>query len=602
MNQLPAAALQAHGAPESQVAFKGWAQRLQKAAVNLPYGSGSFVSAEGLILTNHHVISECIAALSNPKRDLLAAGFLASKRNGELRCPGVNAKVLLGIDDVSAQIPTQDGATRRAAKGLAEKQCPKGQVCELVALHGGAQHHRYRYREFKDVRLVMAPEAQAANFGGDDDNFAYPRFAFDFALLRAYEANGQPHRPKHWLRPARQAAKLGDGIFVLGHPGRTDRLLPMAELEVLRDVELPLSVAISSSQQAELKAYGALSAEAARQAADPLATVENSLKATRGELAALRDPQLMAAKAATEQKLRQHASSDPAVWLATEAAMEAKRRIVPGLMVQRAPSGSLLDAAIQLAALQAERRLPPSQQLESYRDAAGLGVQADLLTDRPVYPELEAVYLKGHSTRMTQQLGEDHPAVQALRKAAPKALLSSRMAISGQRKAWLAMAPAAFDAETDPLLQLGRQLFALQRPARAEQENRVKQVLLAQAESFARLRLKVLGQAEPPDATSTLRLSFGRIAEVSSGGLRQPWFTTLEGLYARSQGFGNKLPFALATRLQNLQGNNTALNFISTADIVGGNSGSPIVNATGEWLGVVFDGNLDSLARWPFYL
>jgi hypothetical protein len=596
MHQLPTAALQAHGAPQKADSFQAWAQRLQTAAVSLPYGSGSFVSAQGLILTNHHVVSECIAALSSPKRDLMAAGFLATTRSAELRCPGVNAKVLLGIDDVSAQIPTQDGATRSAARSLAEKQCPKGQVCELVALYGGAQHHRYRYREFRDVRLVMAPEAQAANFGGDDDNFAYPRFAFDFALLRAYEINGQAHRPSSWLRPARKPAKKGDGVFVLGHPGRTDRLLTVAELQVLRDVELPLSVAGLSAQQADLKAYGALGAEAARQAADPLATVENSLKAKRGELAALQDPAVIAAKAATEQRLRQHAASDPAVWRAAEAAMAAQRRLLPDVLAQRAPPGSLLDTAIQLAALQAERRLPAAQQLDAYRDAAGIELQAELLADRPSYTDLERVYVKGHSARLAQQLGESHPAVQALLNAPQNVLESSRMASSLQRKAWLAMAPESFDAESDPLLQLGRQLYALQRPARAEQENSAKQALLAQAESLARLRLTALGQAEPPDATSTLRMSFGRIEEVMSGGLRQPWFTTLDGLYARAEGFSNRPPFNLSTRLKALKGDATPLNFISTADIIGGNSGSPIVNATGEWLGVVFDGNLDSLA------
>jgi hypothetical protein len=601
MNQLPTAALQAHGAPQEPAAFKAWAQRLQGAAVSLPYGSGSFVSAQGLVLTNHHVVSECIAALSSPKRDLLASGFLAAKRSAELRCPGVKAKVLLGIDDLSAHVPVQHGATRRAARSLAEQQCPKGQVCEMVALYGGAQHHRYRYRELKDVRLVMAPEAQAANFGGDDDNFAYPRFAFDFALLRAYEASGKPHQPAHWLRPAQRPAQLGDGIFVLGHPGHTDRLLPVAELQVLRDVELPLQVASLTAQRAELQAYSALSAEAARQAADPLATVENSLKALRGELAALRNPSLMAAKLSTEEKLRQHPDSTPALWQTAEAAMAVQRRLLPGLLAQHAPSGSLLETAIELAAVQAERRLPAPQQLEAYRNGAGLELQAELLTDRPFYAALQSVYLKGHTRHMAQQLGEAHAAVQALRGAPPDLLTQSRMADSRQRAVWLAMAPAAFDAQSDPLLQLGRQLYAIKRPARAEQEVGVKQALLTQAEALAQLRLKALGQTEPPDATSTLRMSFGRVAEVLSGGLRQPWFTTLDGLYARAEGFSHQPPFQLSPRLRSLKGDSTPLNFISTADIIGGNSGSPIVNAAGEWLGVVFDGNLDSLSgRFAF--
>ena len=281
--------------------------------------------------------------------------------------------------------------------------------------------------------------------------------------------------------------------------------------------------------------------------------------------------------------------------------MQVQARLLPELLALRAPPGSLLDTAVQMAALQAEGRLPADQQLEGYRDAAGLALQAELQSPRPYYLALEAVYLKGHSQRMAQQLGEAHPAVLALRATPPDLLTRSRMSDSSQRSAWLAMPPDAFDAETDPLLQLGRRLYALQRPLLVEQQAGVKLALLAQADRLAQLRRKVLGPAEPPDATSTLRLSLGRTAEVLSGGLRQPWFTTLDGLYARAAGFSQRPPFTLSPRLQTLQGDATPLNFISTADIVGGNSGSPIVNAAGEWLGVVFDGNLESLAgRFAF--
>ena len=518
----------------------------------------------------------------------------------------MTARLLVGIDPV--RLPAEPAA-RAGALAKLEASCPKEQHCELVSLYGGAVQQRYRYQRYTDLRLVMAPETQAANFGGDEDNFAYPRFAFDFALLRVYH-QGRPVRPVHWLRPARAALKLGDAVFVPGHPWQTDRLLTVAQLTALRDAQLPAEIAAAEAEQALLHRYAAQGEEQARQALEPINALENGLKARRGELAALKDPELFGAKQREETLVRGRAASDQP-WQAVAKAAAAQQRLARERVAMRPPYGSLLEDALTLAGLQLERRQPEGLRLEPFSGPNASAAAEGLRAERALHPDLEAQRLAGYIERSEQALGAADPWVRTLKAGLPDAHLAARHWLAGtqmgraaQRERWLELDAAAFDAVDDPMLQLGQQLHRLRRGVLEAYAREVTTPVRAQADALAQTRWAVLGDGSPPDATGTLRLSFGRVAEVALGGLRQPWFTTLDGLWARTDGFAGASPFDLSPRLAALRRElpgSTPLNFICTADIIGGNSGSPAVNAQGDWVGVVFDGNLDSLAgRFAF--
>lgn len=585
LNHLPQAPLKAHG-------LRPDVELLRQATVQLPYGTGSFVSAQGLVLTNHHVISECIDALSTPAQPLQQRGFVAATPAQERRCPGMELKVLQGIDELPA-LPVEAEARRARIAQLEGTECPAGQRCEIVPLHGGALVQRYRTRVWNDVRLVMAPEAQAANFGGDDDNFNYPRFAFDFALLRVYEGGRPLATPQHF-RPAGQALREGDALMVPGHPYRTQRGLTLAQLEAQRDAVLPARLAALEAELRLLAGYAARSAEAARQVADLRATLENSFKSRRGALDALHKPGLLAAKQAQEQGLRAAAASD-APWLAAARSARAERALAQEHETRVLPMNSQIALLVDALTLRAERRLPAAERLAGFGGAAEADLLAQLGADLPFHAELEQLRLRGHLARARDLLGADHAWVRALHEAPPAA----RWAKGAERLALLERDDAALAADADPLLQLARALLPLRREAERRWAAEVQAPLLGASEAIARAGFAQHGGQQPPDATFTLRLSFGRAQAVSSAGYRHPWQTNFGGLFARADSFEGQPPFDLAPQVAAARARldpRAPLNFIGTPDIVGGNSGSPVLNARHEWVGLVFDGNLDSLA------
>lgn len=612
LDRMPTAALQA-------LKLQPDAQRLMRATVRLPNGTGSFVSNRGLVLTNHHVVSDCIAALSSAREPLLQRGFVARRLQDERRCPGMEVEVLQGIDTRADEGPVDTGTRQQQLERWVGAECPAAERCELIRLYGGALIQRYRYRVFDDVRLAFAPEAQAANFGGDDDNFNYPRHAFDFALLRVHAA-GQPLRPTQWLRAAHTPPREGDAVMVTGHPYSTRRLLTVAQLEAERDALLPAQLAQQQAELDALRAYAARSAEAARESADAIATLENSLKARRGELRALRDPSLLHAKRELEQRVRA-ATPNANPWQAAAASAEASARLAQQDAAQRLPAGSLLDQLIRLLVQREESRLPATERLPDHAPEAERALRTLAAAPLPLHPQREAAQLRAHWAHAKQTLGADSAWVRAWEGVlpttpAPAGQRDGRSEsqledpIEGRLAGWLRLTRLQQAPERlrlldqplpadEPLLQLANALAPLRRALLREQEQQVRQPLIQASEAIARARWQVLGPHEAPDATFTLRLSFGRVAEVSAAGLRHPWQTTFGGLFARSDGFDAKPPFDLPPRLRAARGGldpRAPLNFIATADIVGGNSGSPVLNAAGEWVGVAFDGNLDSLA------
>jgi hypothetical protein len=595
-----------------------WLQSLQLAAVNFGGASGSFVSSKGLVLTNHHVARGCITRLSTPQRDLDTQGFQAATAAQELRCPGTVLKTLISSEDVSAQVQaatapattdSERAALRKTVLGQLESQCEKstGLRCQMVGLYGGAQTHLYRYQEWDDVRLVFAPEAQAANFGGDDDNFTFPRFAFDFALVRVYR-DGQPLTPPGVLKLASQALKAGDPVFVAGHPGSTDRLLSVAQLTFERDVSLPQRLATAQANQAMLHAYAKRSPEAARQAAGGIAGVENWRKAMLGEYKTLQQPEVMADKLAAEQALRQAwaqrggPGADP--WLQAEQAV-ARLRVREAEVSEVGFGRGLLGTAGALVQLAQERSLPEAQRLPGFRAAALPQIERRLKARFPVYPELAVAQLQLQLERAQLRLGPDHAFVTALLQGATPAAAAQRL-VGGTTLADPAVRTQLMDgglpaltASSDPMIQAALAVAPLVRELEHFEELQVATPLQKAAEQIARIRFEVLGTSVYPDATGTLRLSWGQVVGYQADGKTHPWKTTFGGLYARADAFEGQAPFDLAPQVAAARAQvdpRWPLNLVSTDDIIGGNSGSPLVNAQGELVGLIFDGNIESLA------
>lgn len=606
LNRLPQELLQRRLGVQLDEA---WVRHAQLSSVNVGGASGSFVSPHGLVLTNHHVARSCIARLSTPQDDIDRHGFTARQQGDERRCPGLSVRLLQGIEDVTARIPTAPTA-RKAAVAAMEASCSgPGKRCEVVPLYGGALQHLYRYAEHDDVRLAFAPEAQAANFGGDADNFNYPRYSFDLTLLRVYGADGQPIASPAWLRPATQALKEGDPVFAVGHPGRTERLLPMAMLEALRDVQLPADLAAFAHEADALIAYGHTSSEAARQMDAPLDGVQNRLKALRGQLPALHDAAAMARKQDEEGRVRAASPAEP--WLASQEAASLLRSHYPAWRAMQPMRGSLIAQALSIVTLRDEANRPTADRLQDFTGGRGAREAATVRAQVPHPIGLETVRLRAYIERAQKLLGADHAFVRALFGGHPDAaaaaqhwLATTQLHDAPTRARWLNLDTTDFERVADPLLQLARQLHTLRRPVLAAIDAGVDQRMRALAGPMAQARWKVIGDSEAPDATGTLRLSFGQVRAPAPEPYAASWKTTLGGVYARAADFDHQVPFDLAPRLVRHRERlpmQMPLNFTSDVDIIGGNSGSPVLNARGELVGLAFDGNLQSLPGRFFF-
>ncbi|MBV8659890.1 MAG: S46 family peptidase [Burkholderiales bacterium] len=593
-----------------------WLNKLQGAAVKFG-ASGSFVSADGLMLTNHHVALDCIAQLSSPGHDLQQHGFVAATQTEELRCPGATARVLESTEDVTDTIlhvaPANADAdtvtrARKAAIAKVEDDCASktGMRCQVVPLYSGSIFHLYRYRQWDDVRLAFAPEFQAAFFGGDADNFVYPRFALDFALLRIYD-HGQPVHPAHYLKLATAPVAEGDAIFVVGNPGRTSRLFTIAELEQLRDVRMPLMLAGARAQQAALHAYAARSPEAARQAVQPLFDVENWLKSMNGEMAALNDPSLMARKASEEAAFRQAYAAhglkgDP--WRDVEHIVQRKSAKEKELWTVWYGHRTLFDTAGHIVEMAYERALPESERMGEYRDLSLRDTDRRLRADQPVYKDMDIVLQTHFFTEARSLLGDAHPFVKAVlhgetpAQSAERLIRATHVDDVNERRRLLDGGIAAVEASTDPLIQLARTVYPMRRALVRFSETEIDTPIIEAASKLGQARFTLYGTAVPPDATGTLRLSYGKVAGYDAAGIATPWKSTFGGLNARSDAFDHKAPFDLPAQLDAARSKidpRTPLDFVTTADIIGGNSGSPVVNVQGDWVGLIFDGNLEGL-------
>ncbi|HEX7154768.1 MAG TPA: S46 family peptidase [Thermoanaerobaculia bacterium] len=593
-----------------------WLEHLQKSAVRFNNGgSASFVSNEGLIITNHHVGFDCIQKLSTAERDLVANGFRAKTRAEELQCPDLEINVLMSIEDVTTRVSgaTKPGmssaeaeaATRATLNAIEKESLEKtGLRSDVVTLYQGGQYHLYRYKKYTDVRLVFAPEEDIAFFGGDPDNFEYPRFNLDISFFRAYE-NGKPARPDAFLKWSPEGAKEGELVVVAGHPGTTERLNTVAHLESMRDVSYPWLLNYLRRQELLLEIYSERGKENARRAKDDLLSIENARKSYDGSLGALQDPALIASKRADEQRLRQTGLAGDAFDMIERAVAKSRAIYVERQMLSSgyAFGGDLFNKARAIVRLAEETAKPNAQRLREYRDSNLESLKYGLLADSPIYGDLETAKLADSLSFWMESMPGDPLIAKVLngkspRQRAVELVQGTGLANPAIRKELVEGGKAKIDASKDPMLVVARLVDARARELRKQQEEEVQEPLRQAYAKIANAKFRAGGENLYPDATFTLRLSFGAVKGYRLDPYVQPWSTTFAGLYDRSAQHEREEPWDLPKSWTDAQSKidlKVPFNFVATIDSVGGNSGSPVVNRNGEFVGILFDGNPSTL-------
>jgi hypothetical protein len=597
---------------------KEWLEHVRLSAVRLNSGgSGAFVSRNGLVITNHHVARSSIAKLSTANRNLLQTGFYARNLSEELPCGDLEINVLMSLEDVTAQVqqsaanaPEKDAANlRRATIATIEKTESEktGLRCQVITLYEGGEYWLYRYKKYTDVRLVFAPEAQAAEFGGDYDNFTYPRYALDFAFLRVYE-NNRPVELKHYLRWNSQGPQDNDLIFVVGNPGSTDRLRTIAQLEYQRDVTNPLQLRSFTRRRDALVRYSARGSEQARQASDTISGLNNTLKRLNGQQEGLLTAKLMQRKVAEEKELRDRVAANNELQSrygdAWQQMADAYAQVTPAskqVFFSNLSTSQLANLAASIVLYGIETAKPNNQRLDAYRDSNLESLKFQLLSPAPIYPELEEMLLADRLQEVLDELGNKDPFVQAALGGRPapvvaKELISqTKLRDVAYRQQLLAGGATAIDSADDPLLRLMRKIEPITRQRNQFIMDTLDTVRIAAGEKIARARFAVYGRSIAPDANFTVRFSFGAVRGYEVGTTLVPYKTTFAGLFDRAESFDYKPPFNIAPQILAHKNNitlTTPMNFVYTADTIGGNSGSPIINRQGEIIGVNFDSNI----------
>lgn len=583
-------------------------------------GSGSFVSPTGLVLTNHHVALGQLQKVSSPEKNYVADGFLARTQEEELRCPDLELNVLVSMEDVTSRVlaavkpgmsEKQANEVRKAVIAAIEKESLEktGLRSDVVTLYHGGEYWLYRYKKYTDVRLVFAPEQQIAFFGGDPDNFTYPRYDLDMALFRVYE-DGKPVRPQHYLRWNPEGAGDGELVFVSGHPGSTNRLYTLAQLERLRDLTYPMRLESIERRLSVAKDYAAKGSEQARQASGLIFGLENARKVLSGELKGLKEAQLLDLKAKEEEDLRAKVAANPGwqaaygnAWDRIAEAQKVFASRAKEYAFRRLGGFRLPSMAQTIVQLVTEVNKPDGERLEEYRESRLASLRFRLFSPAPVYPEFEEVLLAASLQESLEKLGPEDPFIKAvLRGRSPKevaheAIAGTKLADPNFRKALVEGGERAVKASDDPLITLAKAADPILRQERKWYEDAVESVERAAGEAIGKARFAIYGKNAYPDATFTLRLAYGTVTGYPYNGTMAPPKTTFYGLYDRAYSFDFKPPFHLPQRfLERKDRLNlaTPLNFVSTCDIIGGNSGSPVINRQGEIVGLIFDGNVES--------
>ena len=601
-----------------------WLQEAQLASVRLAGGcSGSFVSPDGLVMTNHHCAHSCIEQLSTKDKDFVALGFYAPTQENEVKCPEIELNQLVQITDVTGQI---QGATkglepgkefndkRKAAMAAVEKDCAAGNDklrCDVVELYHGGQYSLYRYKRFQDVRLVFAPELAIAFFGGDPDNFNFPRYDLDVSFIRAYE-DGKPVRTEHYFKFSPEGAKEGDLTFVSGQPGGTDRELTTAELQYQRDIALPERLVNLAQYRGALTMYTQQSAEHRRNAEPTLFYVENSYKAIKGRFEALVTPTLWNQKAQRERALREKVNGRSSLKKKYGTAWDEVAKAIASFQPRRkeyryVEQGAGFDSPLYRIARDLVRgteelQKPNGERLREYTDGKLPQLKQKLFSKAPIYEEFEAFKLSYGLTKLREELGADHPFVKkVLGKKSPQELAqelvkSKLYDVKLREQLWQAGREAVL-ASNDPMIELARLVDPDARAVRKWHDEEIETLEISGAEKIAAAKFELEGKSNYPDATFTLRLSYGAVKGYDENGRHVSPITTFAGAFERATGRDPfKLPESWLRANENHQVNTaTPLNMCTTNDIIGGNSGSPVFDKDRQIVGLVFDGNIQSL-------
>jgi hypothetical protein len=606
---------------------QAWYDHLQKASVRFNAGgSGSFVSADGLVMTNHHVAMGMLQKISSKEKDYVKTGFYARTQADEIKALDEELNVLMEIVDVSAQVKAAVGEltgekafeARRAAINRIEEESLKetGLRSNVVTLYHGAQFHLYRFKRYTDVRLVFAPEQAIAFFGGDPDNFAFPRYDLDCAFFRVYE-NDQPAQVKDYLKWSKDGPRDGELVFVSGHPGNTDRLNTVAELEYLRDIGYPFLLQRLNRMEVMLSIYSQRGLDYERKAKDLLFSVANSRKARYYGLAGLQDPAVMAKKIEQEKRLRDAVAKDSKLrdvaeaWDTIARAQKVRAANIRRYTLLEGGAGfntTLFGYARTLVRGAEEFAKPNEQRLEEFAESDRKSLEQKLFSRRPLYPDFERAKLADSLAWMTEILGYEDPLVQqVLAGKAPmdrafELINGTKLFDVDVRKQLYQASKESVASSSDALIQLAQLVDPAARKVRKVMEAEMKEPMNQAYDKIAKAKFAAEGTDTYPDATFTLRLSYGKVQGYVDEGKQVPFTTTYSGLYEKSQEQNNKVPYELPQRWLerksrlNLQ---TPFNFVNTCDIIGGNSGSPVVNRAGEVVGLIFDGNIQSLV-WDF--
>jgi Peptidase S46 len=604
---------------------KAWLDNVRLASIRLPNCSSSFVSSNGLVMTNHHCARECITAVSTPDSNFQELGFVAKTQADERKCTGLYVDQLQSIEDVTGKVqsavtsrtPAKQVTQRNAAIDSLQKSCETGPgvKCQVISYYQGGAYSLYRFKRFGDLRLVMAPEEGISFFGGDPDNFTYPRYDLDLTLMRVYE-NGQPYQPKNYLRWSREGAKEGDLVLVTGNPGSTGRLLTVAQMEYLRDVQYPAQLSAYERNLAVLEELSKQDEETRRALENQIFSLKNSKKAVTGYLSGLQDSSIMAKKRVFERDFRARIARDPKLKARYGNAWEAiatGQRQLAGLAKQQrwySFAGSpLLNVAGGIVRIPEQAKLPDSLRLPQYRGPGLEALRGAVVGPLESEPEAEKQMLQAWLTQASKDLPVNDPFLTAFlagrspEVAAEAAINGTKLADSASRVALIEGGSDAVAKSTDPLIVLARRInpIAMRVQQRA---TRLSDVISANAEKVGQAIFVAYGRSLPPDATFSLRISDGVVKSYPNNGTIAPYKTTFYGLFARSAAFDDKPPFKLPERWKTHRARldmSQPFNFVTTNDIIGGNSGSPVINQNAEVVGLIFDGNIQQLPNRFLY-
>jgi hypothetical protein len=604
---------------------QAWLDHVRLASIRLPNCSSSFVSNRGLVMTNHHCARECITAVSTPDSNFQTLGFVAKTQADERKCPGLYVDQLQSIEDVTSKIqaaataraPATQVAQRQAAIDQMEQSCSSeaNLQCQVITYYQGGAYSLYRFKRYTDLRLVMAPEAAISFFGGDPDNFTYPRYDLDLSLMRVYE-NGRPYQPKDYLKWSRDGAKEGDLVFVTGNPGSTGRLLTVAQMEYLRDVQYPAQLASYDRNLAILRELAQRDEETRRQLENNIFSLENSKKAVTGYLAGLQDTALMARKRTFERDFRRRIAADPKLkaryggaWDAIAAGERQLTALSRQLRWYNFGGSQLLNAAGGILRLPQQAKLPDSLRLPQYRGPGLEQIRNAILGGISTTPESDKEMLQAWLTAASKELPRNDPYLQTIlggrspEVAAEAAVNGTRLADSSYRASLIEGGEAAVAASKDPLIVLARKLEPQSRRV-LQRASGINDAIAANAEKVGQAIFAAYGRSLPPDATFSLRISDGVVKSYPMNGTIAPYKTSFYGLYGRSAEFDDKPPFQLPERWKSHRERldlSTPLDFVTTNDIIGGNSGSPVINQNAEVVGLIFDGNIQQLPNRFLY-